>query len=61
MHRPYVPVMLAIIDVEMMYSTEVIPVYTSVAESRTWQELLLAKFSWETISKVLCLKLVDIQ
>lgn len=61
MHWPYVPVMLAINGEEMMCSSEVIPVYTSVAESRTWQGLLLAKFSWETISKVLCLKLVDIQ
>lgn len=54
-------VMLAINDEGMMYSTEVIPGYISVAESRTWQRLLLAKFSWEMISKVLCQKLVDIQ
>lgn len=54
-------VMLSLNDEGMMCSTEVIPVYISVAEGRTWQRLLLAKFSWEMISKVLCLKLVDIQ
>lgn len=53
-------VMLAINDEGMVCSTEVIPVYISVAESRTWQRLA-AKFSWEIISKFLCLKLVDIQ
>lgn len=42
-------VMLAINDEGMMCSTEV---NIGVAESRTWQRLLLAKFSWEMISKV---------
>lgn len=45
-------VMLAINDEGMMCSTEVTPVNIGVAESRTWQRLLLAKFSWEMISKV---------
>lgn len=54
-------VMLSINYEGLMCSTEVISVHISVAESKTWQRLLLAKFSWEMISKVLCLKLVRIQ
>lgn len=53
--------MFSLNDEGMMCSTEVTPVYIGVAESRIWQRLLLEKFSWEIISKVLCLKLVDIQ
>ncbi|XP_035171228.1 stimulated by retinoic acid gene 8 protein homolog isoform X2 [Oxyura jamaicensis] len=52
--------MPAINDEAMICSVEVTPVHVSVAESRTWQGLLL-KPSSEGNGKVSCLKSADIQ